>query len=77
MYWTQYGFVQGVDRSFAPLQQGGEPADETVRQVCEAVLQFVRPLNTEALAAAPPPPPPAAEPMQTDNAGMRALLQQL
>ncbi|CAL8462142.1 g1673 [Coccomyxa elongata] len=66
---VQNVLIQGVDRSFAPLQQGGETADETVRQVCEAVLQFVRPLNTEALAAAPPAPPPSAEPMQIDDAG--------
>lgn len=71
VHWIHYGSVQGVDRSFAPLQQGGEPAGETVRQVCEAVLQFVRPLNTEARAAALPALPPAAEPMQTDDAGMR------
>lgn len=64
--------MQGVDRSFVPLHQDGEPGDETVRQVCEAVLQFVRPLNTEALAAAPPAPLPAAEPLHTDERGMHA-----
>lgn len=63
-----------MDQNFAPLPQGGEPADETLSQLSGAVLEFVRVLNTEAQAALPPDPPPAEDPMEPNGPGMSMLL---
>lgn len=63
-----------MDQNFAPLPQGGEPADETLSQLSGAVLEFVRVLNTEAQAAMPPDPPPAEDPMEPNGPGMSMLL---
>lgn len=63
-----------MDQSFALLPQGGEPSDDAVGQVCEAVTGFVRALSDEARLAEPPAPQPAAEPMQVDDASGVNLL---